>query len=147
MMHIRSILAPTSLVNVPKIYHFDTSNQVIIMEDCGPEATSLEDFLSGDTSSPQVAETIGTALGEFILSVHEWSRNNPIGVLDTFDKNSLAKMTTAEFYYNHLVTTLQGSDLNLKVDPFDIQVISDITDEYRSRMMSAWVPGRDVVSP
>ena len=155
---VRSTLDPASesLVNVPKIHHLDVSNNVIIMEDCGADVVTLEDFLSsGDASSPGVAESIGTALGEFISFLHEWSRSNPDGILDAFDKNMQGKKATAEFkYYDRLVTTLQRSDKDdlpllsdLEIDPSDTQVISALTDEYRSHMMSPRVPGRDVVRP
>ena len=66
------------------------------MEDFGPDVVTLVDFLcSGDASAPGVAESIGTALGEFVLLLHEWSRSNPDGVLDAFDKNIQGKMATA----------------------------------------------------
>jgi len=93
-------LTPTSLVTIPKIYHLDTHNHVIIMEDYGADTISLREFMeSSDSSFPALAETIGTAAGKFIASVHEWSRSNPDGVLDRFEKNDRGRAAAAQF--NH----------------------------------------------
>jgi 5-methylthioribose kinase len=112
MTRVRLYLPPTSLVKVPKIHHFDHSNHLIIMEDCGADVVTLTEFLSsGEGSSVGVAETIGTAVGEFIgLVVHEWSRSNLDGILDTFEKSLHAKNMIADMSYNRLVTTLLRSD-------------------------------------
>ncbi|KAM6491064.1 Protein kinase-like domain containing protein [Amanita muscaria] len=131
MTRIRPWLSSTLPVKVPKIHHFDAHNNLIIMEDCGADVITLREFLcSGSASSTDLAETIGVAIGEFI---------------------ALAKKTTADLYYDHIVATLQCADKDdltllsgFKVDPSDIQVISKLTDEYRSLLMSARVPGRDV---
>ncbi|KAM6492895.1 Protein kinase-like domain containing protein [Amanita muscaria] len=134
MTRIRPWLSSTLPVKVPKIHHFDAHNNLIIMEDCGADVITLREFLcSGSASSTDLAETIGVAIGEFIaLSLQ-------------------AKKTTADLYYDHIVATLQCADKDdltllsgFKVDPSDIQVISKLTDEYRSLLMSARVPGRDV---
>jgi len=152
MTRVRLCLPPTSLVKVPKIHHFDASNHLIIMEDCGTDVVTLREFLcSGGGSSVGVAETIGTAVGQFVALVHEWSRSNPDGILDTFEKSLDAKRMIADLNYNRLVTTLLGSDKDdlpflsdLEIDPSDIQFISKLTDEYHSHLMSARVPGHDV---
>jgi len=98
-----------------------------------------------------LAEAIGTAIGRFIALVHEWSRSNPDGILDVFSKSIHAKKTIASLNYERLVPTLERTDeddltllSDLEVDPSDIQVISKLTDEYHSLLMSARVPGREV---
>ena len=152
---VRLCLPPTLLVKVPKIHHFDVYNNIIIMEDCGTGAITLSEFLcSGSASSVGLAENIGTAVGEFIAFVHEWSRANPDGILDIFDKSLHAKKMIADLNYDRLLTTLQGSDkddlpllADFKMDPSDIQAISKLTDEYHIQLMSTRVPGHDVVSP
>ena len=155
MTRIRSCLSSEILpVVVPKIHHFDAHNNLIIMEDCGADVITLREFLSsGSTSSMDLAETIGTAIGRFIGLVHEWSRSNPDGILDVFAKSLHAKKTIASLNYERLVPTLERTDeddltllSDLEVDPSDIQVISKLTDEYHSLLMSARVPGREVVS-
>jgi hypothetical protein len=125
------------------------------MEDCGPDAVNLHELLcSGKASAPGLAETIGTALGEFIAFMHEWSRSNPDNILDYFKKNTQAEKAVTEFGHDRLVATLLNSDKDdlplvsgLEVDPSDIQVISKLVDEYRSQLASPRVPNRDVVSP
>lgn len=154
MTRIRLYLPPTSLVKVPKIHHFDRSNHLIIMEDCGADLVTLTEFLSsGEGSCMGAAETIGTTVGEFIGLVHEWSRGNPDGILDTFEKSLQAKKMIADMSYNRLVTTLLRSDKDdlpllsdLEIDPSDIQFVSKLMDEYYSHLMSVRVPGHDVVS-
>jgi len=155
MTRVRQCLSPTSLVKVPKIHHFDSQNNVIVMEDCGADAVTLRTFLDSDRAlSTGLAESIGTAIGEFIALVHDWSRSNPEGILDIFDKNLDANKVMADLNYDRLVTTLQRSDKDdlpllsdLEVEPSDIQVISKLTDEYHLHLMSPRVPGHDVVSP
>ncbi|KIL65075.1 hypothetical protein M378DRAFT_77370 [Amanita muscaria Koide BX008] len=152
MTRIRPWLSSTLPVKVPKIHHFDAHNNVIIMEDCGADAVTLREFLcSGSASSTGLAETIGAAIGKFIALVHEWSRSNPDGILDVFEKSLQAKKTIACLNYDRIVATLQRADKDdltvlsgFKVDPSDIQVISKLTDEYRSLLMSARIPGREV---
>ena len=155
MTRVRHYLPPTSLVKVPKIHHFDRFNHLIIMEDCGLNVVTLTEFLSsGAGSSVGVAESIGTAVGEFIALLHEWSRDNPDGVLDAFEKSLHAKNMLADMSYNRVVTTLLRSDKDdlpilsdLEMDPSDIQAVSKLMEEYHSHLMSARVPGHDVVSP
>lgn len=158
MTRIRSYLSSTPPelfpVNIPKIHHFDAHNNVIIMEDCGDDVVTLREFLSaGSASSMDLAETIGAAIGRFIALVHEWSRSNPDGILDVFEKSLHAKKTIASLNYERLVPTLLRTDeddltllSDFEVDPSDIQVISKLTDEYHSVLMSTRVPGREVVS-
>lgn len=124
------------------------------MEDCGTDVITLTEFLySGEGSSGGVAETIGTAVGEFIALLHEWSRSNPDGILDTFEQSSHTNKIIADLSYNRIVTTLLRSDKDdlpllsdLEIDPSDIQSISKLMDEYRSHLMSAQVTSHDVVS-
>lgn len=154
MTRVRLSLPPTLLVKVPQIHHFDVYNNLIVMEDCGADAITLREFLcSASACSTGLIETIGTAVGDFIALVHEWSKSNPDGILDIFDKCLHAKKMIADLNYNRVVATLQCSDKDdlpllsdFTIDPSDIQAISKLTHEYHSRLMSARVPGHDVVS-
>ena len=155
MTRIRSCLSSEIMpVIVPKIHHFDAHNNLIIMEDCGADVITLREFLkSSSASSVDLGETIGTAIGKFIALVHEWSRSNPDGILDVFAKSLHAKKAIASLNYERLVPTLERTDeddltllSDLEVDPTDIQVISKLTDEYHSLLMSTRVPGREAVS-
>ncbi|KAF9222813.1 hypothetical protein BS17DRAFT_734970 [Gyrodon lividus] len=140
------------LVKVSKIYHFDVYNNLIIMEDCGVDVVTLRELLCSGSVCPTLAETIGTAIGDYIARVHEWSRSNPDGILDIFDKCLHAKKIIAELNYDRLVATLQCSDKDdlpllsdFEIDTSDIQAISKLTNEYHSHLMSARVPGHDVL--
>ena len=154
MTRIGKFLPPTSLVRVPKVHHYDVYNNFFIMEDCGTDVVTLREFLSSATvSSVALANSIGTAVGEFIALIHEWSRGNPDGILDTFDKSVHAKKLLADLAYDRVLSTLQRSDKDdlpflsdFELDAADVGAISKLTDEYRSGLMSARVPGHDVVS-
>lgn len=160
MTRVRSRLcgSHSSVVNIPKVHHLDVHNHVIIMEDCGPDVITLTEYLSscGDAVSPESARAIGVALGEFLASIHNWSRSNPDGILDLFDENTQAKDVGAEFYYDRVAPTLDGSDKSSnelppllsdsQTDRSNIQLISTLAQEYRSKLFSDRVPGRDVVS-
>ncbi|KAI9456939.1 kinase-like domain-containing protein [Boletus coccyginus] len=145
MTRVRLGLPKNLLVKVPKIHHFDVYNNLIVMEDCGADVVTIRELLcSGSACSISIAETIGTAVGDFVALVHEWSRSNPDGILDIFDKCLQVKKMTAEFNYTRLVATLQCSDRDdlpllsdFKTDPSDIQAISKLADEYHSHLMSA----------
>jgi len=111
-------------------------------------------FLLWQGLLPNLAENIGAAIGQCIALVHEWSRSNPDGILDTFDNSLHAKRTIADLNYDRLVATLQHCDKDdlpllsdLEIPPSDIQTISEIIDEYHTHLMSPWVPGQDVVGP
>ena len=153
MARVGKFLPPTSLVKVPKIHHYDVHNNFFIMEDCGTDVVTLREFLSSTSPSVGLAKTIGTAVGEFIASIHEWSRGNPEGILDTFDKNMHTKKLLSDLAYDRVLSTLQRSDKDdlpflsdFELDAANIQAISKLTDEYRSRLMSPRVPGHDVVN-
>jgi len=153
MTRVKSWLPADSLVTVPKVYHFDAHNNFIVMEDCGTDIVTLKDFLLlGKASSPGLAETIGRSLGEFIASMHEWSKSNPDGILDFFNGNEQARKLSAWVTYGRLIDTLKQtgdhvppalSDPPLEVEESDLQVISTIADELEKDMMSA----RNIVSP
>ena len=98
MTRVRLGLPQNLFVKVPKILHFDVYNDLIIMEDCGADVITLRELLcSGSACSTTLAETIGTAVGDFIALVHERSRRNPDGILDTFDKCLHAKKDDSQF--------------------------------------------------
>ena len=123
------------------------------MEDCGVDAITLKEFLrSGRASPPDLAQTIGTSLGEFIGGMHEWSKINPDGILDFFDKSAQGKQLSGWVTYGRLLPTLDPTaedappkllDPPLEVHDSDLQAIAKIADEVQADMISA----RDIVSP
>lgn len=149
MARVRSWLkdnSPASLVTVPKIHHFDADNSVIIMEDCGVDTIPLTDFAFTDKfSAPGVAKIIGQTLGDFIASLHDWSRGNPNGILDAFNTSLHAKSCTARWHREDLMETVQlaGDDIPallldnaFEVDKSDLQIISKIADDFEKAIMS-----------
>ncbi|KAF9526536.1 kinase-like domain-containing protein [Crepidotus variabilis] len=152
MTRVRIGLPSTSIVQVPQIFHFDAHNHFIVLEDCGLDVMTLKDLISsGSISSTSVAETIGSAVGEFIATLHEWSRNNPDGILDAFDECPHTKRMFANVTYDHIVSTLHGVDEDslpllsgLEIERSKIQTIQRLTDEYRAHVLAPGHSTRDV---
>ena len=121
MTRIRMGLQSRLPIRIPIIHHFDVHNNFMIMEDCGDDVITLREFLcSGKVSSLKTAENIGAAVGQFIALVHEWSKSNPDGILDTFENSLHAKRTAADLSYDRLVATLQHCDKD------DLPLLSDL---------------------
>ena len=132
MRYARSIVRDDSLVTVPEIYRFDSDANVIIMEDCAASdedtytVTAKEYLLRTEGTRPSpptkdVSRIIGAALGKFIATLHNKSRNN-VEVLDNFDKNQQARVLSAWATYGRLHSTLSGEDAlpPLSDPPFEV---------------------------
>jgi hypothetical protein len=151
---IKSWLPKASLVNIPDILHFDPHNNVIIMEDCGSGCVTLENILlSGKPFPSDLAKTIGTHIGEFIASMHQWSRHNSDGVLDLFRSNIEGRKTNAFKTYGHVMSVLRptdGEELPVLLDPplefdeLEVQTVSTITEQFKKQMIAG--TSQDVVS-
>jgi hypothetical protein len=152
MNRVKAWLPPTSLVTIPQILLFDAKNNVIIMEDCGSDSVPLREFLrSGKASQPGMAEKIGTSLGEFIASMHEWSRGNPDDILHAFNACTHSKESAVTWNCRAVLDTLKQNGENippvlldppLEMDTADLQTISKMVKELQNEIMAA----RDVVS-
>lgn len=151
MVRVKEWLPSESVVTVPKIYRFDEECHVIIMEDCGEEILTLKDFLreGKGSSSRLLAQTIGRSLGEFLGSMHNWSRENPAGILAVFEGNQQAKSMSAWATYGRVVATLSQKDIlpalsepPMEVSASDLETITKVASDMKSAMISA----RDTVS-
>ncbi|KAH0591248.1 hypothetical protein J132_10648 [Termitomyces sp. J132] len=141
MKRVKAWLPADSLVTVPTIYKFDTEQHVLIMEDCGADVLTLKDImLQIDTDTyTSLAATIGSSLGHFIGSMHEWSRANPDGILDFFARNKQALELSAWATYGRLIQTLksgEGDDLPQVADT-DLAVIQKVAEDVSASMLAA----------
>ncbi|KAF9526100.1 kinase-like domain-containing protein [Crepidotus variabilis] len=151
MTRVRKGLPATSTVTVPEIFHFDAKNHFIILEDCGSDVATLKELIISGSLSSTAAETIGSAVGEFIATLHEWSRSNPDGILDVFDECPHTRKMVASGAYDHVVSTLQGTDEDnlpllsgFEIDSSKLQTIQTLADEYRAHLMSPGHSTHDV---
>lgn len=79
------------------------------MDDAGTDSRTLKDLLIGEGLPKTVSEQIGTALGEFISSVHTWNQNPDVD-LTAFADNQVGKYISALVTYRRLESTLVGRD-------------------------------------
>ncbi|CAF1331837.1 unnamed protein product [Didymodactylos carnosus] len=70
-----SSLTSGSIVQIPKVYHYDQTHHVLILQDCG-DLPTLESVLLNTPPSIEVSAQIGHALGEFLAKLHVWGREN-----------------------------------------------------------------------
>ncbi|KAN0100432.1 Protein kinase-like domain containing protein, partial [Tylopilus felleus] len=98
-----------TFVTVPAVHLFDEERHVLIMDDAGTDSRTLKDLLIGEGLPKTVSEQIGTALGEFISSVHTWNQNPDVD-LTAFADNQVGKYISALVTYRRLESTLVGRD-------------------------------------
>ena len=98
-----------AFIAVPVVHFFDEENYVIIMDDAGEDCRTLKELLIEESLPEIVSKQIGTALGEFIGSVHTWNRNPDIN-LTIFANYQVGKSITAFVTYGQLESTLSGRD-------------------------------------
>ena len=122
-------------MTVPKVYLFDTSSHVIIMDDTGVDSINLKAFMQQGKASLAIAQQIGQAVGEFMGGMHRWGRGNA-QVLNAVRGNEQAKAISVWAYYGKLVSTLKGLDDLAKLrDPVleigkrDMEIVEKIVEE------------------
>ena len=93
-----------AFIAVPVVHFFDEENYVIIMDDAGEDCRTLKELLIEESLPELVSKQIGTALGEFIGSVHTWDRNPDINL------TIFANYQAGKFTYGRLESTLSGRD-------------------------------------
>ncbi|KAF9969904.1 hypothetical protein BGZ73_007549 [Actinomortierella ambigua] len=62
----------TAIIKVPRVYHWDQENNIVVQEDAGMQSINLKEFIStlAEPPSPKLAREIGGSLGEFIARLH-----------------------------------------------------------------------------
>ncbi|GJE85868.1 kinase-like domain-containing protein [Phanerochaete sordida] len=117
LRRVRALLPEDALVTTPEIFLFDEPASVIIMEDCGADSDSLKNLLLADGAlTPAAAQTIGAALGAFIVRVHAWGREQE--TIDFFKHNTFARSLSAQITYGRVLETVTGqAGLDTLADP------------------------------
>ena len=108
MRDVRRALPAGSLVTTPEVHLLDEVANIIIMDDCGADAVVLKDIVLAGGLSVQTARAIGSALGEFLATLHAWGKDEE--VKGFFEGNSQARTMSAWVTYGRLVDTLSGED-------------------------------------
>lgn len=107
-----------TFITVPTVHLFDVERHVMIMDDAGKDCRTLKNLLIEEGLPKAVSEQIGTALGEFISSVHAWNQKSNTN-LTLFANNQVGKYISALMTYGRLESTLMGrDDIPSLSDPF-----------------------------
>ncbi|KAG7099764.1 hypothetical protein E1B28_001577 [Marasmius oreades] len=145
LKHVHALNPPESLVTVPRVYHFDEKESVIIMEDCGVDSVTLKQFLVDGRCTPALAEKIGGALGNFLGGLHHtWGTNNAARLLETLRGHKQAKEICVWAVYGRLGSTIKGEDpmSNISENPpaigeTEFKRMEEIGKEISANMLSA----------
>ncbi|KAF8846164.1 hypothetical protein BDN67DRAFT_960854 [Paxillus ammoniavirescens] len=106
-----------ALVTAPAVRLFDEKEHVLIMDDLGEDSQTLKQLLINESLPNAISEQIGSALGQFISTVHTWHKNAD-AELSLFANNQLGKYISALVTYGRLEPTLRGqSNLPALADP------------------------------
>lgn len=132
LRYIREWLPQDAVVTVPMIHLFDDTANVIIMDDCGEDVKTLKQLMIDNLATPDVAQQIGIALGQFLASIHSKGSTDK-EKLEYFDGNQQARVISAWATYGRLVSTLTGQnapaslkDPILDIPAQDIETIGNI---------------------
>ncbi|TCD68090.1 hypothetical protein EIP91_011543 [Steccherinum ochraceum] len=148
MKHVHTWLSQLdhfSVVTVPAIHLYDATANVIIMDDCGAYTKTLKQSTLDGLPSLEVAQQIGTALGDFLARLHSWGSADQEG-LKYFDGNQQARSLSAWATYGRLVSTLKGEDegiASLKSPTLDVsadqlQTIGELAKQTTEEMMKTY---------
>lgn len=142
-------------MTVPAVHLFDEHENVIIMDDCGQGVLNLKELMLTDPPPLEVAETIGTALGEFIGKLHSRCTGKEEGVggggghsemVDFVNGNQVARSISALVTYGRLVPTLTGQEAGgleykpdppLDVSPEEMTVVEEIAKVKSEQVMTS----------
>ncbi|KAF9229047.1 hypothetical protein BS17DRAFT_688131 [Gyrodon lividus] len=106
-----------ALVTAPAVQIFDEREHVMIIDDSGKDSRTLKQLLIDESLPKTISEQIGSALGQFISSVHTWHQNTDID-LSLFANSEVGKYISALVTYGRLESTLSGqSNLPALTDP------------------------------
>jgi 5-methylthioribose kinase len=144
MTRVKAWLSPDTVVTIPTVYKFDEDSHVLILEDCGEDTLTLKEFAREGKVTMDLAGEIGTAIGQFIGSMHVWSLKNPGGILDIFRRHKQAMALSAWATYGRLMPTLNGEDVlaalsdpPISVSERDVEVVAKLASEMNVAMTSA----------
>lgn len=102
---MNTVIPDDSLVKVPRLYHYDKEEHVLIVEDCGADTQTLKQLLKDGSLDLQACRTIGRALGTFLATVHrECSKDQKL--LQYFHNSTKMKGSCAPL--TRVVSTLTG---------------------------------------
>ncbi|KAJ7597312.1 kinase-like domain-containing protein [Mycena floridula] len=139
LKRVRAILAEDSLITVPEVYLFDQEAHAIIMEDAGPSASTLKQYVLDGKCQESTAQRIGTAIGEFTGLLHTWGKIN----LASFGENKEARKLSSWIIWGRVVSTLNGTDKletikeSLDVSESDLKVIEEVASRLSASILTA----------
>lgn len=119
------LLEENGLVAVPTVYHYDSTANVLVMQDIGSIAT-LHGFLRSNTPpTVPMAALIGAKLAAFIAGVHNWGRNN-LPAHTRLSANTVGRTAMKKLCYETIVPKAAKSGV---VDPLLPMVVAALSEE------------------
>ncbi|KAG7099765.1 hypothetical protein E1B28_001578 [Marasmius oreades] len=145
LKHVHALNPPGSLVTVPRVNLFDEKENVIIMDDCGPNSVTLKQFVIDGQCTPALAEKIGGALGSFLSGLHHtWGRMGVSRLIEALRGNEQGKQISAWAVYGRLSSTIRGEDpmSNISENPpeigeIELKKMEEIGKEISAGILSA----------
>ncbi|KAF8150794.1 kinase-like domain-containing protein [Crassisporium funariophilum] len=110
----------SSIVTTPKIFHFDSENSVLVMEDCGDTSFNVKELFLSESVPVERAKEMGRHLGSFLARLHAiGSTTNVNDVRSELDipSNAQARPLSAAVSYGRLRSTLTNTATD--APPFD----------------------------
>jgi hypothetical protein len=116
----------------------------MIMEDCGEDTLTLKELVREGKATLDIADEIGTSMGQFLGSLHGWGRKNPDDILGMFKGNEQAIKMSAWVTYGCVVSTLNGtyglpalSDPPISISERDLEIIAKVASDMGHAMTTA----------
>lgn len=89
------------------VYHHDTKEHVLILEDCGQDSCDLKELLKDARLDVETCRVIGRALGTFLATIHrECTKDRAL--MDCLSQNIETKQLIASVFFGRLLSTLTG---------------------------------------
>lgn len=104
---VNAVLPPHALARAPMVYHHDTKEHVLILEDCGQDSCDLKELLKDARLDVETCRVIGHEVGTFLAAIHrECTKDRAL--MDCLSQNIETKQLAASVYFGRLLSTLTG---------------------------------------
>ena len=137
LQRVRTLLPENALVTVPRLFHYDSVEHALIMEDSGPRSRTLKAHLLDPTTviTPDDAARLGTAIGYFLSVLHiEGSTDREL--MDCVATNEEGKRLCALLSYDELDGKLRDMGAAGPSEQ-ELEEIRQLSEETSKMMMEA----------
>ncbi|KAF8474575.1 kinase-like domain-containing protein [Kalaharituber pfeilii] len=103
--HVQVEFPNSARMGIPKIYHYDDENKVLVMQDGGADAKDLKTVLLAGSINSKQAVVIGRAIAEFASKLHSWGKTQS-ELVKTIRNHKQATTISLFAFYDRLVETI-----------------------------------------